>query len=217
MNPEFWHHRWQSNDIAFHGSDANPLLVQHFPALLVHRGGRVFVPLCGKTRDIHWLRDKGYRVVAAELSELAIRELFRELEIEPQISESGQSTHYSAPGIDVFVGDIFALTHETIGPVDAIYDRAALVALPDGVRGRYAEHLVSITKNAPQLVIGYEYDQSVMEGPPFSVGADEVRNHYAANYVISFLGNQEVAGGLKGMCPASESVWLLKQRTPTPH
>ncbi|MGZ8252407.1 MAG: thiopurine S-methyltransferase, partial [Methylophilaceae bacterium] len=71
MEASFWHNKWQRGEIAFHQSDANPLLVAHFEALNLPKGSRVFLPLCGKTLDIAWLLAGGYRVVGAELSEIA--------------------------------------------------------------------------------------------------------------------------------------------------
>jgi hypothetical protein len=50
----------------------SPLLVPHFKALSLPEGGRVFLPLCGKTLDIHWLLTGGYRVSGAELRKIAI-------------------------------------------------------------------------------------------------------------------------------------------------
>ena len=112
--------------------------------------------------------------------------------------------------IDIFRGDLFQVTREMLGSVDAIYDRAALVALPKEMRDRYTEHLVQIAENAPQLVIAYEYDQSVVNGPPFSVSQDEVRRHYTDSYNLTLLATADVPGGLKGKCSATEHVWLLK-------
>src|SRR5690349_18438288 len=128
MDAGFWHERWETNDIAFHKNEANPLLVRCFAALSLSKGSRVFVPLCGKTLDIHWLLSEGFRVAGAELSKVAIEQLFTELGVEPKVSRDGEVDHYSATNIDVFVGDIFQLSSEVLGPVDAVYDRAALVA-----------------------------------------------------------------------------------------
>jgi thiopurine S-methyltransferase len=99
-----------------------------------------------------------------------------------------------------------------LGPVDAVYDRAALVALPASMRDRYIAHLTSITAKAPQLLICYEYDQSAMEGPPFSITGEEVLRYYAATYDAKLLASAEVPGGLKGKCSAKEHVWLLRSR-----
>lgn len=210
MDADFWHQKWKSNKIGFHEPAGNALLVTHFAALNAPQNGRVFVPLCGKTRDIAWLLSAGYRVAGAELSRSAIEAMFHGLGMTPEITELGSLTCFSAPNIDIFVGDIFALSGETLGSVDAVFDRAALVALPETMRPQYAKHLVEITGNAPQLLITFEYDQALMAGPPFSVGRDEVFRHYQTNYDISSLARVQGAGGLK-VEAAIENVWLLKR------
>jgi thiopurine S-methyltransferase len=209
VDTNFWQQRWEKNEIAFHKSEANPLLVKHFKALALAKGSRVFLPLCGKTLDIAWLLANGYRLAGAELSEIAIKELFMELGVEPKISETDNLYHYSAENIDIFVGDIFNLSDQMLGLVDAIYDRAALVALPAEMRDRYTAHLTKITDRAPQLLICYEYDQSLMEGPPFSVSNAEVEQHYKDRYDLTLLASTNISGGLKG-CAAKETVWLLQ-------
>jgi thiopurine S-methyltransferase len=212
MDAGFWHERWETNDIAFHKNEANPLLVRCFAALSLSKGSRVFVPLCGKTLDIHWLLSEGFRVAGAELSKVAIEQLFKELGVEPKVSRDGEVDHYSATNIDVFVGDIFQLSSEVLGPVDAVYDRAALVALPEEVRKRYTTHLMALTSDAPQLLITYEYDQSLMEGPPFSISNEEVNRLYRESYEVSMILSVDVPGGLKGKCAAKENVWLLREK-----
>jgi thiopurine S-methyltransferase len=212
MDAGFWHERWETNDIAFHKNEANPLLVRCFGALSLSKGSRVFVPLCGKTLDIPWLLSEGYRVAGAELSKVAIEQLFTELGVQPKVSRAGEVGHYSAANIDVFVGDIFQLSNKALGTVDAVYDRAALVALPEEVRKRYTAHLMALTGEAPQLLITYEYDQSLMEGPPFSISNEEVNRHYRDGYEVSLILSADVPGGLKGKCAAKENVWLLREK-----
>lgn len=209
MDTQFWHDRWASNEIGFHKSEANPLLVKYVDALSLATGSRFFLPLCGKTLDIGWLLSRGYRVAGAELSAIAIEQLFAQLGVTPTITRVGTLAHYRAPQLDLFVGDIFRVTPELLGPVDAIYDRAALVALPQDMRARYAAHLATLTAHAPQLLISFEYDQRVMEGPPFSVSEEEIRQHYGQRYDITVLASLDVPGGLKGRCPATERVYLL--------
>lgn len=215
MQADFWHQRWQDNQIAFHEKHGNRMLVEHFNALALMPDSRIFLPLCGKTLDIGWLLSQGYRVAGAELSELAIQQLFEELGISPavsNVSDAGSLKHYRAPNIDMFVGDIFELSSDVLGPVDAIYDRAALVALPDAMRARYVSHLTEITATAPQLLVCFEYDQSLMEGPPFSIDASKVAAGYKDRYDITLAGRAEVPGKLKGRVPAMESAWHLKAR-----
>jgi thiopurine S-methyltransferase len=212
MEAHFWHKKWETNEIGFHANEANPLLVKHFNQLSLKKASRVFLPLCGKTLDIPWLLENDYKIAGAELSKLAIEQLFITLGIEPKINPLGNLLHYSAANIDIFVGDIFDLTSETLGPVDAIYDRAALVALPTTMRNQYTTHLLQITAKAPQLLICYDYDQSLQEGPPFSICDQEVNQHYADSYNLILLGSKNLDDGLKGKCAALEKVWLLKTK-----
>ena len=201
MEHNFWHERWQTANTPFHEREVNPLIVKYFPELAVPAGGRVFVPMCGKTLDIGWLLARGYRVAGAELSKIAITQLFEQLGPQlaaaPTIAAHGKHQHYSAPGIDIFVGDIFELSADVLGPVDAVYDRAALVALPPEMRDRYTAHLMALTGRAPQLLLNFEYDQSAMPGPPFSVSGDEIRRHYASSYSVNHLAQLDIPGGLR--------------------
>ena len=211
MEASFWHQKWEKGDIGFHRSEANAFLIEHFEKLNLAKGARVFLPLCGKTRDFAWLLACGYRVVGAELSELAINELFNDLGVEPKISRVGELTRYCTKDIDIFVGDIFDVSAKVLGLVDAVYDRAALVAMPENVRHQYTSHLMKITDVAPQLLICYEYNQQLIDGPPFSVSEAEVKHHYASAYQLNCVESKEVAGGLKGKVASIETVWLLQK------
>lgn len=212
MQADFWHERWAKGETAFHEKDINPLLSTHFSQLNLVSGQRVFVPLCGKTHDISWLLQQGYSVVAAELSEVAIKELFSQLGFEPQISNFATGLRYKGPNLDIFVGDIFTLNSQHLGQIAAVYDRAALVALPEPMRKQYTQHIRTITQHAPQLLICFNYEQAKMDGPPFSVTEDEVKQHYAQHYRINRLYSESLVGGLKGKVAALQQVWLLQNK-----
>lgn len=210
MDADFWHARWTANQIGFHEGKPNVHLAAHLARLGLAAGARLFLPLCGKTRDIAWLLSRGLRVAGAELSPLAVAQLFEELGVAPEISAAGPLELHRAPGLDIFVGDIFALSPDRLGPVDAVYDRAALVALPAPMRPLYAAHLAALTARAPQLLVCFTYDQTQAEGPPFSVAAEEVEALYGAAYRLECLDSCPVPGGLRGKVPAEENVWLLE-------
>jgi thiopurine S-methyltransferase len=212
MEKSFWLHMWDTNNIAFHEPAANPLLVEFFHHLSVPQGGRIFVPLCGKTLDIHWLLSQGHRVVGVELSTLAVEQLFAELDLVPEITVFEDVSRYTAANIDVFLGDIFRLTPDLLGPVDAIYDRAALVALPQSLREAYPPHLILLTGCAPQLLITFVYDQRLLDPPPFSIDAETVRRYYTERYDLEQLATVPVPGGLKGKCAADQDVWALRPK-----
>ena len=211
MHADFWHQKWKDNEIGFHMDQPHPMLVQYVERLAPAPAARIFLPLCGKTLDIGWLLSRGYRVAGAELSETAVRQLFGQLGLEPQVEQVGSLSRFSGPDIDIFVGDIFALSAPQLGAVDAVYDRAALVALPESTRAEYTAHLRGISRHAPQLLITFEYDQGQMSGPPFAVSGHEVGEHYGAHFAIELLESVNVPGGLKGHCEASEVLWLLRE------
>ncbi|WP_231757475.1 thiopurine S-methyltransferase [Microbulbifer elongatus] len=212
MEKVFWLEKWRNNEIGFHNREVHPLLVQHVPCLNLSQGDRLFLPLCGKTLDIAWLLEKGYRVAGAELSESAVIQLFDQLAINPRVTDLGALKKYHSDDVEMFVGDIFDLTGSALGPVDAIYDRAALVALPAHTRQTYTQQLHNLTASARQLLISFEYDQARLAGPPFCVNGEEIRQLYADGYTIELLSSVAVAGGLKGQVAAMEQVWHLQPR-----
>jgi thiopurine S-methyltransferase len=217
MDHAFWHSRWQNQQIGFHLDQANPLLVGYFHHLGLNAGQCIVVPLCGKSLDIPWLLAQGLQVVGIELSPLAVQALFQELALTPEITPIGALTCYHAGPLTVFNGDFFALSqaqlHQAnINQIDAVYDRAALVALPADMRLRYRQHLANLTAHAKQLLVSFDYDQSLQAGPPFSVDAQAVEQLYAKDFTLSLLADVALEGGLKGKCPAQEQVWLLQAR-----
>lgn len=210
MNNEHWIERWKEKNIGFHEESINSLLIKHFKTLNLSTNSRIFVPLCGKTVDISWLLMLGHDIVGAELSEIAVKELFEELHILPKVSKVNGVIHYHNTGIDIFVGDIFQIDSSIVGDIDAIYDRAALVALPKEVRVKYTQHLRVLSHNAPQILFCCEYDQSIMKPTPFSIEQNEIEEHYQEHYKIELLERKEIEGGLKGKYPAKDTVWHLK-------
>ena len=209
MEPNYWHQRWDRGEIGFHASEVNPALVQRLDQLNLESGSRILVPLCGKTHDIGWLLAQDLDVVGVELSPIAVSELFENLGVEPEIDDSGPLRRFSAPNLEIWNGDFFDLTPEALGLVDAVYDRAALVALPESMRQRYAAHLIALTHAAPQLLLTYEYDQAQMAGPPFSVPEAEVHRLYDGAYRLTLLDRKLMPGKFKGKAEAATVVWWL--------
>lgn len=209
MEENFWHAKWENNQIGFHEAKPNPILIKYFHQLDLKDDSRIFVPLCGKTHDIQWILSQGHKVVGVELSDLAITQLFTSLGMKPEIKQTSNLKHYQAKNIDIFVGNFFDLTQSVLGKVDAIYDRAALVALPEEMRQEYATQLMNITHKAPQLLITYNYDQSLTNGPPFSVDKGMVQNYYGTHYSFNFLETIPVPNGLRGQFPSTQSIWIL--------
>lgn len=214
-NAVFWQEKWERGETGFHEPQANPLLTRHIAALGLQAGARIFVPLCGMSQDMVWLAGQGYRMTGCELSDIAVRRFFSDLSIMPAIVEAGPLRCFSAGTIRIFAGNIFDLTPDLLGPMDGIYDRAALIALPEELRRAYAAHLLSLTSPVPELLVTLDYDQSRLKGPPFSVSEAFLRECYGQAYALKLLESHAVEGGLKGRCPASENVWRLSPLRPS--
>lgn len=188
MNEEFWLDRWKSDHIGFHQEDVNASLIEHFPRMLWREGGRIFVPLCGKSEDMIWLRDHGQEVVGLELSSIACRAFFDEHDEEYELREAGRFRLYVGDELEIFCGDYFLMGPEKLGEVDGVYDRAALVALPPERRPEYVEQMRRLVPGGVTvLLLTMEYDPSRMDGPPFSVPEEEVRNLYGEAFEVEQL------------------------------
>lgn len=193
MRPRFWHERWQQNQIGFHQDEFNPYLQTYWPKLQLPIGSKVFVPLCGKSIDMLWLRAEGYEVLGIELSPIAVHDFFAEHQLEPTISQQGVFELWEVDGLQILLGDFFQLTAADLATCQAIYDRASLIALPPDMREQYAVHLKQIAAAKPSLLITLEYDQAVTGGPPFSVTAAEVDQYYADQYQIERLAHVDIS------------------------
>jgi thiopurine S-methyltransferase len=221
MNPEFWHKRWQEKRIGFNQSAVNPLLTEYINHLDLAAGSRVFVPLCGKSIDMVWLAAQGYDVVGVELVETAVQEFFAEQNIQPIVSQHAENPdikYYQGQLVDdeeqqtitLWVADIFALTSTDIGTIDAIYDKAALIALPADMRPDYSEQIRKVSDNAPQLLITLNYDQSKKDGPPFSINSEQLQQYYGSHYQLCELSSEPASIGSAPNLKVTEHIWLLK-------
>lgn len=177
MEPEFWTARWTEGRIGFHEGKPNRYLERNLARLAGAR--RVLVPLCGKAIDLAYLAAHGHEVVGVELVEDAAQQFFSEQRVTAVVRPRGRFREYTAGAITIFVGDWFGTDAALLGPIDAFYDRAALIAMPPAMRPAYAAHLRALAGTVPGLLVTLEYPQELMEGPPFSVREDEVRRLFA--------------------------------------
>ena len=218
MEPEFWQERWARNQIGFHLPEVNPYLQRHWSQLALVEGARVLVPLCGKSLDLMWLASHGLRVMGVELSEQAVEAFFSEQNLVPRITRRDAFTVYQTDLIEVWCGDFFALDAEALAGCTALYDRAALIALPPLMRAQYAEHLSRLLPSGCQgLLITLDYDQSQKAGPPFAVTDDEVKVLFGSDWTVKTLQEQDVLGESwkfvqEGVTRLDERVYQLTMR-----
>ena len=170
---------WREGRTHFHREEVNPDLINYWPKLNVNPKATVFVPLCGKSLDMLWLSQQGLKVVGIELSEQAVIQFATEHQLHFQQETRGEVRHYYTDSISLWVADIFALESSFIAPVDAIYDRAALIALPAKLRPIYVDVCLQWLKPQGAILLKtLSYHQEELEGPPFSVPDEEVISLY---------------------------------------
>ena len=214
MESSFWQQRWQENKIGFHLDSVNPLLIKHMEKLQLGPGEQVFVPLCGKSLDLIWLAEQGYRVLGIELSQVAVDAFFNENNLAPFKVKKDGLTFYQAGLITLVCGDFYQLTASQLVNVAAVYDRASFIALPEEMRPAYAEHLNTICAKQPRLVVALNYEQSQMAGPPFAVAESELKTVYGADFNIQCVEQTDVLAehghfASKGLSALDESVYIL--------
>ena len=188
MDNEYWMARWRDRLTGWHQQQINAHLQEFWGRLGCAGDERVFVPLCGKSLDMLWLRGRGHPVLGVEVSPLAVAEFFAENRLRPTMREEGPFRRHAADGVEILCGDLFALAPEQLADVAAVYDRASLIALTPELRGRYVETLQGLLPAAAEiLLVTMEYDQRLRDGPPFAVHRDEVEALYGGRYRIERL------------------------------
>lgn len=193
MDAEFWIERWQERQIGFHQDEINTHLRDFWPTLDIPGADRVFVPLCGKSSDMLWLRGQGHKVLGVELSPIAVREFFDENDLVPTVTQAGSFERWENDGLVLLCGDFFDIKSEDLAGCSGVFDRASLIALPPEMRDGYARHMMSIMpESARILLVTMEYIQDEMQGPPFSVHEEEVRSLYEERYEVSVLYEKDI-------------------------
>ena len=221
MKGDYWLDSWESDKTGWRQRRPNTRLVAHWQTLGIEpqvdddEANRVFVPLCGDSPDLLWLADAGYQVIGSELSEIAAKRFFDEASLAFTIRDNAGFVSYQGDKITIICGDFFDLPVALVGPVAAVYDRAATVAMPADMRPAYAAKLASLCPDGARvMLISMAYDQDKMKGPPFSVPEDEVQAIYGDSFAIKVVNTSEgpdILGNLRerGLNTLKETVYCL--------
>ena len=218
MESEFWLNVWENQYLNFHNNKTNPFLMKFYPQLRLKTDDRFFVPLCGKSVDMIWLAEQGHPVIGVELSPLAAEAFFDENSIEATVKTADRFTVWQSDHLELYVGDFFDLTADDLHGVQGVFDRAALVALPKGMRKDYANHLAQLlAAGAKILLFSFEYEQAQKPGPPHSVPAAEIEQIFSPAFSIQTLDQRELIDKAPGMQRAGltsfkQHVYLLERQ-----
>lgn len=219
MDHEFWHERWAKKEIGFHEGSVNEYLYKHWAELTDSSDATVLVPMCGKAHDMWWLHDRGHPVIGVELSDVACKDFFEEGQEKAKVHPGEPFNRFSHDDLELWNGDFFQLVPDDLKHVRLVYDRAALIALPPGMRQDYVEHLTAVTpENTRIMLITLDYDgDGKPNSPPFNVSDDEVHRLYSADYSIEHIHTQSLEkdhplAKRKGFSWATESVFRLARK-----
>jgi thiopurine S-methyltransferase len=188
-----WLQRWQENKIGWHKNEINARLIKFLSQLNLNVGGTIFVPLCGKSLDMLYLAEQGFKVVGVEISKKAIIDFFTENNIPYQ----QQNDNFISENISIINKSFFELTATDLSGVKAVYDRASLVALDKPTRQTYAQHLAAITQKCPILLLTLDYEQDKLAGPPFAVSPDEVGELFSDYQITQLESFNDIANETK--------------------
>lgn len=214
---QFWLDLWQQDKTNFHRDVVNADLIKYWLALKLPAAASVLVPLCGKSLDMLWLAEQGFQVTGIELSEKAVLQFAEENHLSMTKKVYNQGFVYFNSAISIWVADFFSLPFSSIKQVDAIYDRAALIALPEKLRTNYVQRCLKWLKPGGKILLKtMHYDQTQMRGPPFSVSAKEVNKLY--NNCQSVLCLSEATHEVdprdhlhaRGLEKQTDAVWLIQ-------
>ena len=197
MDIDFWVERWDRGETGFHQQHINPYLAYYYgemgPAPEKRSDLRVFVPLCGKSKDMWWLQQSGYESVGVECSQLAVEQFFAEQNLAFSRGSHNGHTSYRADRLEILLADFFSLQRKDIGDITDIFDRASLIALPADMRRRYVDKITALqVPGTRTLLITLTYPDGEMEGPPFSVTEDEVEDLYSNSFRIDKLAAKNI-------------------------
>lgn len=209
MEHKFWHGRWAEGRIGFHQDEINPYLLEFFSQLSADSGEPVFVPLCGKSKDMWWLAEQGLRVLGVELSQAACEQFFSEAEVDPEVSVQGVFTSFVGNSVELLAGDFFRLGDERLVNTRLVYDRASLIALPPEMRIQYADKMKSLMPiGTRMLLVTLEFESKM--GPPFSVSQPEIEALYSDRFNVFKLASVSLEG--ERDAGKTECVYLLEEK-----
>lgn len=183
-----WQQCWRDRQTGFHLASVNSLLTKCWAGLELEEGSRVFVPLCGMSLDMIWLAEQGHEVIGVELSPIAVRTFFRANHLDAVRTRRGTFDWWQSGKLGILCGDYFALTREALGKVDAVYDRASLTALAEGIRGQYVAQLRLLVPDTCKILLLTVEDADDWESTDQALAAaDEISLLYSNDFKVVLM------------------------------
>lgn len=185
---KFWiENCWSQGRTPWHLTKPHDFLIKHLHRLLNGRkvsDCNILVPLCGKSVDLIWLKDQGFKqIIGVEGVRTAIQDFSSESGIslkETVLQGMDIPSFESEDGrLKIILTDFFKLDHPSVNAsVDCVWDRGSLVAILPEHRPQYTASIQRLLRKESSwryLAAITEYDKSHMEGPPHSITHEELK------------------------------------------
>lgn len=152
---DFWDTRYRDHVMPWDAGGV-PADLQNFADTLAP-AARVIIPGCGSGYEVRFLAERGFDVLAIDFSAAAV---------------DAARTYLGPLGERVMLADFFDCD---VGerPIDVIYERAFLCALPRKMWSDYAMRMAALLQPA-KLLAGFFYYGDKPKGPPFGTSPTEL-------------------------------------------
>ncbi len=181
--PIFWDTRYADNTTPWDAGGV-PLALQRYLSARVDKGS-VLIPGCGSAYEAKYFHAQGWRTLAIDFSELAVKRAQAQLGEHAPIVEHG----------DFFLQDF------STQKFDVIYERTFLCALPRKIWPQYAQRMGEILASG-KLLAGFYFFNDEAKGPPFGLQNDELKKLLDPYFIL--LDDQPV--------PPQESIHVMQNK-----
>jgi thiopurine S-methyltransferase len=212
MEISYWQSRWNKNKTGWHMDSVYPPLPEIWSRLAIKPHARVLVPFCGKSLDLRWLTEQGHHVTGVDVSQKALHEVMHQNPHTFSQDSSHGFTIYRSDSLELWQGDFIKLPAQGIATPDIIYDKASIIAQPREQRKAYAQKVLELCGKKTRILLQtFEYKQEEMNGPPFSVDENEVRELLGQQFTITLEHEQSKMKELSKFQQRGLSSYLIEK------
>ncbi|MEL7832963.1 thiopurine S-methyltransferase [Fodinibius sp. Rm-B-1B1-1] len=212
MEISYWQSRWRKDNTGWHMDMVYPPLPKLWKRLNIKSESRILVPLCGKSLDLHWLAEHSQKVIGVDVSHKALHTVMEKYPETFSQTSSHNFTVYKSSSLELWEGDFMKLPTKEITPIDLVYDKASIIALPPKMRPQYAQKILDLCGNTTRILLQtFEYIQEEMNGPPFSVDEKELQKLFGHNFRLQLMHEQSKLEELEPFQQRGLSSYLTEQ------
>ena len=205
-----WEKAWTSNKAGWHEEDGNQTLKNNISKLMskyfpTKNPGdmTVFVPLCGKTKDMYMFYQMGMTVIGVEFAPQPIKEFFEENKVTYAKTDKTPYTKSLDERLILGEGDLFSFkVGEKVEPTehklpfskfDIIWDRGSFEALGPTEKDKYVKYMSELlAQDGLYLLSTVDYDEREYTGPPFNTNEEGVRLYYGTQFSVEKIETEDM-------------------------